>query len=212
MRKIIKIPLFSAIIITAVLVLWPLRPVQVGGGNYYFIVTSGSMKPVFGKGDLVVCHKTTFENVQVGDVVAVKYPYKEGVLIVHRVVEKGEDFLQTKGDMCDAPDSFITIPENVLAKFTNFKIPMLGYLLVFSRTPLGLVLCYYLPCFVLIAIQLKKLIVFELRNKFWVAKCSNCEKATLYRKWKQDNKLEWIDLQVKTVKCKNRNCGSALHV
>ena len=212
MRKIIKIPLFSAIAITIIFLVWTLRPVQVGGGNYYFIVTSGSMKPVFGTGDLVICHKTTFENVQVGDVVAVKYPYKEGVIIVHRVVEKGEDFLQTKGDVNPASDDFITAPENVLAKFTSFKIPKLGYLIVFSRTPLGLVLFYYLPCFVVVAIQVKTLMgVYDTRNKCSVAKCSNCKKVTLYRKWKKD-KQEWIDLQVKTVKCKNEKCGSTLCV
>ena len=215
MRKLIKIPLFSAIIITVIFLVWILRPVQVGGGNYYFIVTSGSMKPVFGVGDLVICCKTTFEDVQVGDIIAVKYPYKEGVTIVHRVVEKGEDFLKTKGDVCDATDNFITVPENVLAKFTSFRIPKLGYLIVFSRTPLGLVLFYYLPCFAVIAIQVKKLIerdgVYENRDKCQVAKCSNCKKVTLYRKWKQD-KQGWIDLQVKTVKCKNKKCGSTLCV
>ncbi len=168
MRKLIKIPPFfydlaiSTIIVLSILSVALLvieyKPIQVGGGKYYFIVTSGSMEPRFNVGDLMVCSKTTFEDVQVGDVIAVKYPLKDNIIIVHRVIEKSEDFLQTKGDVCDAPDNFITIPENVLAKFTNITIPKLGYLIIFSKTPLGLILVYYLPCSVLVAIQLKKLI------------------------------------------------------
>ena len=170
MRKLPKIPLFlydlfiSTLIVLSIAgitlgityIVLEYRPVQLGGGKYYFIVTSGSMEPLFDAGDFVVCSKTTFEDVQVGDVIAVKYPYKEGVIIIHRVVERGEDFLQTKGDVNPAPDNFITVPENVLAKFTNLRIPKLGYLIVFSRTPLGLILCYYLPCFAVIVIQVKK--------------------------------------------------------
>ncbi len=158
MRKLIKFPLFSVIIIVAIFLFWTLRPVQIGGGNYYFIVTSGSMKPLFDAGDFVVCSKTTFEDVEVGDIIAVRYPSEKNIIVTHRVIEKSEDFLETKGDACDAPDNFVTVPENVLAKFGNIRIPKLGYLIVFSKTALGLVLCYYLPCSVLVAIQLKKLI------------------------------------------------------
>ena len=172
------------------------------------------MEPQFNLGDFVMCSKITFEDVQVGDVIAVRYPYKKGIIIVHRVIEKGNDSLQTKGDECDAPDNFITTPENVLAK-TSIKIPKLGYLIAFSKTPLGLVLVYYLPCFILIVIQVKSLTekdeVYKTRSKCWIAKCLNCKKVTLYRKWKQD-KQEWIDLQVKTVKCKNKKCGSTICV
>lgn len=114
------------------------------------------MKPLFDVGDWVVCSKATFEDVQIGDVIIVKYPYKEGIVVAHRVVEKGEDFLQTKGDACPASDNFITVPENVLARYTNLKIPKLGYLIVFSRTLPGLVL-FYIPCLTLIVIQLRKL-------------------------------------------------------
>lgn len=167
MRKRLKIPLFlydlaiSTLIVLSILAVSlfviEYRPVQVGGGKYYLIVTSGSMQPVFDVGDFILCSKVKFKEVQVGDIIAVKYPHKKGIIIIHRVVEKGEDFLQTKGDMCDANDNFITVPENVLAKFMNIRIPKLGYLLVFSRTPLGLILCYYLPCFAVIVIQVKKM-------------------------------------------------------
>lgn len=157
MRKRFKIPLFSIIVISVIFLIYTLRPVQVGGGNYYVIVTSGSMKPLFDVGEWVVFSKTTFEDVQVGDVIIVKYPHKEGIVVAHRVVEKGEGFLQTKGDACSAVDNFITVPENVLAKYTNLKIPKLGYLLVFSRSLPGLVLFYYIPCLTLVVIQLRKL-------------------------------------------------------
>ena len=157
MRKLLKIPLFFVVAFTVIFFLYTLRPAQVGGGNYYFIVTSGSMEPTLNLGDWAVCSKVKFEDVNVGDIIAVKYPPKPTYIIVHRVVEKGHDYLLTKGDMCDAPDDFVTIPENVLAKFTNFRIPKLGYLIVFSRTPLGLVLFYYLPCFAVIVVQIKKL-------------------------------------------------------
>lgn len=87
----------------------------------------------------------------------IKYPYEKNIIITHRVIEKNEDFLKTKGDACDAPDNFVTVPENVLAKFANFRIPQLGYLIVFSRTLPGLVLFFYIPCLVVIVIQVRKL-------------------------------------------------------
>lgn len=131
------------------------RPAQMGGGNYYFVVVSQSMEPVMNVGDWVICRKTGFDGVQVGDIAVVKHPSQD-MIIVHRVVERNESSLWLKGDNCDSKDTFSTEENRFLAKYTGFKIPKLGYLLVFSRTLLGVVLIYYIPCCAIILIQVRK--------------------------------------------------------
>jgi signal peptidase len=164
MRKRFKIPLFLFLIITVTTLIITLRPAQVGGGNYYFVISSGSMEPTLNVGDWIVCAKTSFDNVQVDDIITVQHP-NEKTLITHRVIDKNENYLTTKGDTCDAPDNFIVYPENVLAKYTGFKIPKLGFLLYFcTRTLPGLIITFYVPGAVVIILQVRK-IYKELRKQ-----------------------------------------------
>lgn len=156
MKKNAKILLFSTIVTLFIILLITFRPVQIGGGNYYFIVSSGSMEPTLNTGDWIVCSRVRFDEVKVGDIIAVQHP-TENFLVVHRVAEKGEDYLTTKGDVCDATDNFVTHPQNILAKYTGFKIPKFGFLLHFTRTLPGLILVYYVPCAIIITLQVRRL-------------------------------------------------------
>lgn len=158
MKKSFKIPLFSLLIFAIIVLFVMFRPTQLGGGNYYFIVSSGSMEPTLNVGDWIVCSKVNFNDVQVGDIIAVKHP-TENFLVIHRVMEKGNDYLTTKGDVCDGLDNFVTYSQNVLARYTGFKIPKFGFLLFFcTRTWMGLILFYYVPCSIITVLQLRKLL------------------------------------------------------
>jgi len=156
MKKTFKILLFSISVIVFITLFLTLRPVQIGGGNYYFIVSSGSMEPTLSTGDWIVSSKVDFKDVHVGDIIAVQHP-TENFLVVHRVVDKNETCLVTKGDACDAADNFVTQPKDVLARYSGFKIPKFGFLLYFcTKTFPGLIVTYYIPCFVVILIYARK--------------------------------------------------------
>jgi signal peptidase I len=116
------------------------------------------MTPVLGVGDWIVCTKTSFDNVQAGDIIAFKHPSEPKQIIVHRVAEKHAEYLITKGDACEGKDNFQLPPENVLAVYSGFKIPQLGTVLYMANHSLiGLVCVYYIPIGLLVTYQARQL-------------------------------------------------------
>ena len=98
-------------------------------GHVPVAVASGSMRPVFDVGDLVILKRTT--DVSVGDVVAY---VAEGRIVMHRVVEvteRGE--LVTKGDALPLPDPWLVPREAVVGKAV-YRIPLLGYPVLYMHT------------------------------------------------------------------------------
>ena len=108
------------------------------------VVVSGSMEPVFYRGDIVVLEKADFfgihefdpGDVQVGDVVVYDAKwYSEPV--IHRVINiteiNGTTMYVIKGDNNDSPDPYYVtqkqIKERVVALGDNLLvIPKIGYL------------------------------------------------------------------------------------
>ena len=82
------------------------------------MVMSQSMNPTLLTGDFVLAKQIKFEDVQVGDIVIYKHTYEDGVerAIVHRVIEKTEDYLIFQGDNNLSPDPWKVYPEDVRAK------------------------------------------------------------------------------------------------
>lgn len=73
-------------------------------------VVSESMEPTFYKGDMIVVQGEEFEDLQEGDIIIFRSKYI-AMPIIHRVIEKNETALQTKGDnnnaqlrICLGPD------------------------------------------------------------------------------------------------------------
>lgn len=64
-------------------------------------VTSGSMEPQLQRGDLIIVQGKQFEDIQRGDIIIYKTQYMN-VPIIHRVIDRTETALETKGD--DNPD------------------------------------------------------------------------------------------------------------
>ncbi|UOE96318.1 signal peptidase I [Alkalihalobacillus sp. LMS39] len=111
-------------------------------------VLSGSMEPEFKTGSVIAVKPggdmTKFTE---GDVIT--FMENETKLVTHRVigvVESGEHVMyETKGDNNKAPDSSLVLSENVVAEYTGFTIPYLGYIGNFAQSKEGAALLLILP-------------------------------------------------------------------
>lgn len=126
-----------------------------GFGKYVpFLIETNSMqgdaKGCYNGGDIIICKFIDSEDVKLNDVIAFYDPAGNGTTVVtHRVIridktEKGI-FFQTKGDNNNKPDDELVPAENVIAIYTNFRIPILGYVALFMAKPAGLIVCVLLP-------------------------------------------------------------------
>lgn len=90
-------------------------------------VQSGSMYPTIETYDLVLSKTTTFEEVKVGDIITYECNYEqtedgtvvetdETKVIIHRVVDKTDDYLITKGDANLIQDPWVVVPEKIISK------------------------------------------------------------------------------------------------
>jgi signal peptidase len=114
------------------------------------VVVSGSMEPVFYRGDVVVIEKTNFLGIQevnpsdlkVGDIIiyqATWFPEP----VIHRIVsiQKGSDgqtYYVTKGDNNPKPDQSLVSTSQVQAKVVSLGnqpliIPKIGYITLWIR-------------------------------------------------------------------------------
>ena len=118
------------------------------------VVVSGSMEPVFYRGDVVVIEKSNFLGIHeidntklnVGDIViyqATWFPEP----VIHRIIFKGTSpdgklYYVTKGDNNPGPDPVVVYPEQVEAKVISLGknpgqsplvIPKIGYITLWIR-------------------------------------------------------------------------------
>ena len=125
------------------------------GGDDAYIVTSGSMQPAIGPGDVVVTKDVSPDEIESGDVVTFNVDSNtDRGYITHRVVEireeNGERYFKTKGDANEDPDPGY-VPASAAHGAQHLHIPYLGYLLLFARSTLGLVALVILPGVALVA-------------------------------------------------------------
>lgn len=118
------------------------------------VVVSGSMEPVFARGDVVVIQKANFlglhelntNEMNVGDIViydATWYPEP----VIHRIIFKGTSpdgklYYKTKGDNNPSADPVAVYPQQIQAKVisvgknpgeTPLFIPKIGYITLWIR-------------------------------------------------------------------------------
>ncbi|MFD2044972.1 signal peptidase I SipW [Ornithinibacillus salinisoli] len=103
-------------------------------------VLSGSMEPDIKTGSIIAVEPGgDMTRFQPNDVIT--FMEEDGKLITHRVtevVESGEEILyRTKGDNNNAEDLNPVLSENVVAEYTGFTIPYLGYLVNFAQSQNG---------------------------------------------------------------------------
>jgi signal peptidase len=115
--------------------------------NPVAVVISGSMEPVYYRGDIIVIKGTDPANIIVGDIVVYKRPYQD-IPIVHRVIkieeENGHLYFVTKGDNNPFEDTYFEngnkfpgVPDYAILGKSVLKIPKLGYVTIFFKRLIG---------------------------------------------------------------------------
>ncbi len=107
-------------------------------------VESGSMEPVFYRGDLVIVRAVDPTTLVVGDIViynSSSIPEGGDVPIVHRIIEiqevGGELLFRTKGDNNPVPDADYRTEDDILAKVIG-SVKYLGFVTLILLPPTGL--------------------------------------------------------------------------
>jgi signal peptidase len=116
-----------------------LRPQALGGATAYIIVAGGSMHPVLYEGDVALVRRQSSYRKQ--DVIVYRVPDGQvgaGTLVIHRVIGgSGTTGYVTRGDNTGGDDAWRPRSDDVVGK-VRWKLPLVGRMLVFLRTPLGM--------------------------------------------------------------------------
>ena len=115
------------------------------------VVRSESMKPSLQMGDVVVTGKG---DIKPGRIISYRL---NGELITHRVISVEGGNIQTKGDALEDPDPWQVGASDVEGVFL-FKIPYLGFLSAFVRTPLGWAVLVIVPAVFLIGFFIRDIL------------------------------------------------------
>ncbi|WP_435873942.1 signal peptidase I SipW [Rossellomorea vietnamensis] len=145
-RKIISNVITSLLFLTLLFMVFVVISSKASGGEPSFLgyqlktVLSGSMEPTFQTGSVIsVKPQEDYTKLKEGDIVT--FMIDEQNVVTHRiinVVEKGEGVMyETKGDNNKDPDGNLLLPDNIVAKYTGFTIPYLGYLIDFAKSQKG---------------------------------------------------------------------------
>lgn len=113
----------------AVLVVAVLLP-RVAGATPYAVLT-GSMRPHYPPGTLVVVRPTPFDELRVGDVVTYQLESGRPQVVTHRIVELGTDLdgkqlARTRGDANDVADREPVRDVQIRGRLW-YAVPWLGY-------------------------------------------------------------------------------------
>lgn len=112
-------------------------------------VLTGSMEPNYPVGSLIYVKEVDPGQLALGDVIT--YRLNGSTVVTHRIVEIDEANQQitTKGDANEANDGQ-PIPYSDIVGRADFNIPYLGFIAIYSKTPVGIAAV----CGVLVAIIL----------------------------------------------------------
>jgi signal peptidase I len=122
-------------------------------------VLSGSMRPDFAPGDLVIVTPEPTRDVRVGQVISLHIPVGDHHVQTHRVVQvlrRGEHpVIRTKGDANNARDPFTARLDGSTAWQVRLVVPKFGWLIVWLRSPLLRLLTVFVApaLFVLLALR-----------------------------------------------------------
>ncbi len=119
------------------------------------IVQSGSMEPAIHTGGVVVIQPTSAY--AVGDVVTFGKDSKAQVPTTHRIVSERQEedttYFTTKGDANEEADANEVAHSEVIGRVL-FTVPYVGYLIDFSRKPLGFIMLIVIPASLIILHEL----------------------------------------------------------
>lgn len=131
---------------------------QLVGADRSFVVRSDSMSPAIDAGSVVVVSEADPASISTGDVIT--YEGSSGAPVTHRVVEIHEDDgrqFTTKGDANENPDSQ-PIPGTALLGRVSFHVPLIGYVIAFAGTDLGLIALVVIPAALLLVLEVRDIL------------------------------------------------------
>ena len=109
-------------------------------GYKFFLVQSGSMEPAIMTGDVIIVKNQN--DYQVRQVVT--FTDSSGRIVTHRIVDIKKDIFITMGDANRTTDSGSIHFNQIIGKLV-FVIPKLGFLVVFSKSPIGVLIFMIIP-------------------------------------------------------------------
>jgi signal peptidase I len=129
-------------------------------GGRALTVLSGSMAPAIETGDVVVTRAVSPADVRLGDVITFRDPADDERLVTHRVkqirIGGGEARFVTKGDANNTSERW-SIPADGTVGLVTYRLPRLGYLLVWLGHPFAKLLLLVVPALLLGAYELRRL-------------------------------------------------------
>jgi signal peptidase len=124
-------------------------------------VLSGSMKPYFAPGDMVVVTPEPARDVRVGQVISYSIPIGDHHVESHRIVkilERGEHpVIKTRGDANNAVDPWVARLDGDIAWRVHTVVPRFGWLVSWLRSPLFHFMTVFLAPFLLAVIWLARI-------------------------------------------------------
>lgn len=126
------------------------------GGITPLIVLSPSMEPDIMTGDLIVSVDVDPKDIKEDDVISFFDPMGSGTAVVtHKVKEvieqDGKLFFRTYGiNNNDSIDPGLVPEDNIVGRYTDFRIPGAGNVAMFMQTTEGLIVCVFLPMILLV--------------------------------------------------------------
>jgi signal peptidase len=121
-------------------------------GYRALIVKSGSMSPAIGTGDLVVTRRVHPQTIHVGDVVTFRDPSRNQDLVTHRVVKMqphgAKISFETRGDANTGVEDWDIARNGTVGRY-RFRIPRIGYALVWVAMPFARIALVVGACLIL---------------------------------------------------------------
>lgn len=134
-----------------------------------FSVASGSMKPKYVIGDVILCKEVDIKTLKIGD--DITYKGESGTFknktVTHRIIkieeENGKTQIYTKGIASTRVDPVVT-EEQVYGKIIT-KFNFLSWLYKFITTPTGFYMCIFIPIAILFGSEIISITVEKYEEK-----------------------------------------------
>ncbi len=144
------------------------------GGIAPMIVLTDSMKgeakDCFDGGDLIFVKSIDAKDVKKGDVITFFDPASsQNSVLSHRVVEvleeDGKLYFKTKGDNNNTEDKTAPSEEDLIGKYTGFRIANAGHVAMFMQTTGGLIVCVLVPIILLVGYDAVRRAIYNKKHK-----------------------------------------------
>ena len=134
---------------------------QLIGATHGFVVLSDSMTPTMQAGDVVIVDKVAPEKIQRGDIITYHRPghTTSSERTTHRVIDIKQTeeglYFELKGDANEEPDPNLVPADNIIGRVV-LTIPLIGHVIVFAGTRIGILTLVIVPSGTLLLLELRR--------------------------------------------------------